>query len=163
MHQGADRMRERWLAPGLIALILLGLDRWTKLMVIQLLPQGATLEVIPGFFNIVHVRNTGGAFGVASGTRSSFLFLLASIIAILVVISLIRKLPKEARMMRWSLGAVLGGGVGNLIDRVFYGRVIDFVDFYIHSLHWPAFNIADSSILVGLTFTLWGYLKQKKR
>ncbi len=151
-------MKNPWTGPLTIALAVLALDRWTKHLVVQHLPQGATLIITP-FLNLVHVRNAGGAFGMGSqgGYRSSFFFIVVSLVAILVVISLLRKLPPRATLVRWSLGAVLGGGVGNLIDRLFYGRVIDFIDFHISQYHWPAFNVADSCITLGLALAVWGY------
>ncbi|RLE00224.1 MAG: signal peptidase II [Aquificota bacterium] len=157
-------MRNPWTVPLTIALIVLVLDRWTKSLVIHHLPQGAILALTP-FLNLVHVRNPGGAFGMGSsgGYRSSFFFIVVSLIAILVVISLLRKLSHKETLVRWSLGAVLGGGLGNLIDRLLYGRVIDFIDFHIAQYHWPAFNLADSVITVGLGLALWGYFKGKSR
>ncbi len=151
-------MRNPWTGPITIALLVLALDRWTKYLVIHHLPQGATLVVAP-FLNLVQVRNAGGAFGVGNhgGYRSSFFFIVVSIIAIVVIISLLRRLPPRATLVRWSLGAVLGGGIGNLIDRLVYGRVIDFLDFHIAQYHWPAFNVADSFITVGLGLAIWGY------
>jgi len=155
-------MIQRWIVPGVITSFLFFFDRFTKLLVIKGLPEGATLEVIPGFFNIVHVKNSGGVFGIAAGQRSSLLFLIASLVAIFVIISLLRKLPDEAKMVRWALAGVLAGGAGNLMDRIVYGKVIDFLDLHVYSLHWPAFNVADSCILIGLAFALWGYLRYKR-
>ncbi len=157
-------MRNPWTGPLTVALVVLVLDRWTKSLVIHHLPQGAALVLTP-FLNLVHVRNAGGAFGMGAegGYRSSFFFIVVSLIAILVIISLLRKLPSREILVRWSLGAVLGGGLGNLMDRLIYGRVIDFMDFHIAQYHWPAFNLADSFITVGLGLALWGYYRLKAK
>ena len=156
-------MRSRWIAPMTIAMVVLVLDRWTKVVISKSLVQGGILVLMP-FLNIVHVGNRGGAFGVGSGGgyRSSFFFIVVSILAVMVIVSLMRKLPPGDRLTMWSLGAVLGGGLGNLVDRVLYGRVIDFIDLHISGYHWPAFNVADSAITVGLAFALWGYFRRKR-
>ena len=99
--------------------------------------------------------------GSQEGYRASFFFIVASLVAIVVIISLLRKLPPKERLVRWSLGAVLGGGIGNLVDRLYYGRVIDFIDFHWDGYHWPAFNVADTAITLGLALALWGYFRRK--
>ena len=155
-------MKSPWRGPLVGALGGLILDRWTKLAVVHSLPQGAMVVLTP-FLNLVHVRNAGGAFGMGSqdGYRASFFFIVASLVAIVVVISLLRKLPPKERLVRWGLGAVLGGGIGNLVDRLYYGRVIDFIDFHWDGYHWPAFNVADTAITLGLALALWGYFRRK--
>ncbi len=155
-------MKSPWIAPLSVALAVVALDRWTKIAVSYSIPQGAWIVITP-FLNLVHVRNAGGVFGMGSkeGYRSSFFFIVASLVAIVVIISLLRRLSAKQRLVRWSLGAVLGGGVGNLVDRLFYGRVIDFIDFHWAGYHWPAFNVADTAITVGLALALWGYFRRR--
>ena len=107
-----------------------------------------SIEVFP-FLHIVNVRNTGAAFGSFKGLGSGF-FIVVSLVAILFVISLLRK-----RMYNFfGLSLVLGGAIGNLIDRIRYGKVVDFVDFTIGKFHWPAFNVADSALTVGIIIIL---------
>jgi signal peptidase II len=111
------------------------------------------VEVIHGFFNLVHVRNTGGAFGIFGGEKGglgSFLFVLVSLIAIGSILFLFVRLREDEKTLSLSLSLVLSGAIGNLIDRLRIGEVVDFLDFYLFSYHWPAFNIADSAICLGI-------------
>jgi signal peptidase II len=111
------------------------------------------VEVIHGFFNLVHVRNTGGAFGIFGGEKGglgSLLFVLVSLIAIGSILFLFVRLREDEKTLSLSLSLVLSGAIGNLIDRLRLGEVVDFLDFYLFSYHWPAFNIADSAICLGI-------------
>jgi len=129
------------------------LDQWTKHLVQGRLFLHQTVEVIPGFFNLVHVRNTGGAFGIFGGERGglgSLLFVVVSLIAVGCILVFFVKVREDEKILSLSLSLVLSGAIGNLIDRLWYGEVVDFLDFYVHSYHWPAFNIADSAICIGI-------------
>jgi signal peptidase II len=109
--------------------------------------------VIPGLFNLVHVRNTGGAFGIFGGEKGglgSYLFVAVSIIAIGSILFLFVKTREDEKTLSLSFSLVLSGAIGNLIDRLWYGEVVDFLDFYLLSYHWPAFNVADSAICFGI-------------
>jgi signal peptidase II len=111
------------------------------------------VEVIQGFFNIIHVRNTGGAFGIFGGEKGglgSILFVVVSLIAIGSIVFLFIKLVEAEKTLALSFSLVLSGAIGNLIDRLRYGEVIDFLDFHLSSTHWPAFNVADSAICIGI-------------
>jgi signal peptidase II len=111
------------------------------------------VEVIHGFFNLVHVRNTGGAFGIFGGEKGglgSLLFVVISLIAIGSILFLFVRLREDEKTLSLSLSLVLSGAIGNLIDRLRLGEVVDFLDFYLFSYHWPAFNIADSAICLGI-------------
>jgi signal peptidase II len=111
------------------------------------------VEVIHGFFNLVHVRNTGGAFGIFGGEKGglgSLLFVVISLIAIGSILFLFIRLREDEKRLSLSLSLVLSGAIGNLIDRLRLGEVVDFLDFYLFSYHWPAFNIADSAICLGI-------------
>ncbi len=128
-------------------------DQWTKYAVQQRLILYQKVEVIRGFFNLVHVRNTGGAFGIFGGERGglgSWLFVVASLIAIGCILVLFFRLREDEKTISLSLSLVLSGALGNLVDRLRYGEVVDFLDFYLFSYHWPAFNIADSAICLGI-------------
>src|SRR5512139_1470113 len=132
---------------------ILLLDQWTKSLIIQKLLLYQKVEVIQGLFNIIHVRNTGGAFGIFGGEKGGFgsiLFVVVSLIAIGVIIFLFIKIKEEEKTLALSFSLILSGAIGNLIDRLRYGEVIDFLDFYLSSTHWPAFNIADSAICIGI-------------
>jgi signal peptidase II len=132
---------------------ILLLDQWTKSLIIQKLLLYQKIEVIQGFFNIIHVRNTGGAFGIFGGEKGGFgsiLFVVVSLVAIGVIIFLFIRIKEEEKTLALSFSLILSGAIGNLIDRLRYGEVIDFLDFYLSSTHWPAFNIADSAICIGI-------------
>jgi signal peptidase II len=129
------------------------LDQWTKYLIVQKLLLYQKVEVIQGFFNIIHVRNTGGAFGIFGGEKGglgSILFVVVSLIAIGSIVFLFIKLVEAEKTLALSFSLVLSGAIGNLIDRLRYGEVIDFLDFHLSSTHWPAFNVADSAICIGI-------------
>jgi signal peptidase II len=132
---------------------ILLLDQWTKSLIVRELPLYQRVEVIQGFFNIIHVRNTGGAFGIFGGEKGglgSILFVIFSLIAIGAVLFLFIKIKENEKTLALSFSLVLSGAIGNLIDRLRYGEVIDFLDFHLSSTHWPAFNVADSAICIGI-------------
>lgn len=127
----------------------------TKLWVVSHLPLHESEPLISGFFNLVHVRNRGMAFGIMNrpGPDWSFTLLLgATLAAIGLLLFWFYSLKPKDRGLVLPLSLILGGAVGNLLDRIHTGEVIDFLDFYIGPYHWPAFNVADSAITVG---TLW--------
>lgn len=137
------------------ALAVLLLDQMTKLWVVSHLPLHESQPLISGFFNLVHVRNRGMAFGIMNrpGPDWSFTLLLgATLAAIGLLLFWFYSLKPKDRGLVLPLSLILGGAVGNLLDRIHTGEVIDFLDFYIGPYHWPAFNVADSAITVG---TLW--------
>jgi len=128
-------------------------DQWTKYVVLQRVPLYRRVEVIQGFFNLTHVRNAGGAFGIFGGEKggiSGLLFVVVSLLAIGIILFLFLKVKEEEKHIALSLSLVLSGAIGNLLDRVRYGEVVDFLDFHISSYHWPAFNIADTAICMGI-------------
>jgi signal peptidase II len=144
--------KKYWILLIICFCVILG-DQWTKHIVQQRLPLYHSIEVIGGFFNLTHVRNTGGAFGVFGGERSglgSFLFVAVSLIAIGIILYLFIKAKESEKTLALSFSLVLSGAMGNLVDRLRYGEVIDFFDFHFRSYHWPAFNIADAAICVGI-------------
>ena len=122
-------------------------------MVVQRLPLYQRVEVIQGFFNLTHVRNTGGAFGIFGGEKgglSSTLFVVFSLIAIGAIVFLFMKIKENETTLTLSFSLILSGAIGNLIDRLHYGEVVDFLDFHLSTYHWPAFNVADSAICIGI-------------
>jgi len=136
-------------------LAVLALDQATKYLIATRLPLYETKPVISGFFNLVHIRNKGMAFGILNRPGmdwGSLLLLGATLGAVGLMIFWFYRLKSEERGIVFPLSLILGGAVGNLVDRIRLGEVIDFLDVYIGSYHWPAFNVADSAITVG---TLW--------
>lgn len=138
--------------PLLIALAVLLLDRITKWAIAQTIPLEDAINIIPGFFRLTHLENTGAAFSLFADSPSPFrttLLIVFSVAALAVVSVLLWKDRNVFHSGTLALSLILGGAVGNLWDRAFYGKVTDFLDFYIGVHHWPPFNVADSAIVVG--------------
>jgi signal peptidase II len=138
--------------PLLIALLVLLLDRITKWAIAQSIPLEDVINIIPGFFRLTHLENTGAAFSLFAESTSPFrtAMLIAFSLAALAVVSVL--LWKDRSVFHsgtLALSLILGGAVGNLWDRLSTGKVTDFLDFYIGVHHWPPFNVADSAIVVG--------------
>jgi signal peptidase II len=143
-------------AGGLsIVLAVIALDQITKYLIVSSLSPYATIEVFP-FLNIVNIRNTGAAFGMFRGLGSGFFILISAAAIIFVTILMMRNAYNL-----FGLSLVLGGAVGNLIDRLVYGKVVDFIDVFVGNFHWPAFNVADSSLTVGIGIILLTSLIKK--
>ena len=151
---------------GLTLTLILVLDQGTKIIVDRTIPLHHSIPVIDNLFNLTHIRNTGAAFGILAGrsgwVRSSFL-LFFSIVAMGFIIVLLRRLPENEKTLTIALSFILGGAIGNLLDRLLYGEVIDFLDFYWSRYHWPAFNAADSFITVGVFLTLFCLIQYKDK
>jgi signal peptidase II len=142
---------------------ILVLDQWTKSLIVHKLLLYQKVEVIQGFFNIIHVRNTGGAFGIFGGDKGglgSILFVVVSLVAIGVIVFLFIRIKEDEKTLALSFSLILSGAIGNLIDRLRYGEVIDFLDFYLSSTHWPTFNVADSAICIGIGLMALELLKR---
>jgi signal peptidase II len=135
-----------------IALALVVADQFTKWLVFRSLGPYDTISVIPGFFDLVHVRNEGVAFGLLNNADLPFKAVITTTLAVAALLGIglyARQLQPHERIARLGLACILGGAIGNLIDRVRQGYVLDFVDIYWNSWHFWAFNIADASITIG--------------
>ena len=139
---------KRFKEAFLISIIVVALDQMTKYLAINYINPYDSIKILP-FLHLVLVTNKGAAFGMFKHIGSSF-FIAASVIAIIFVIYLMIR-GKEDHL---GLSLILGGAIGNLIDRILYGSVVDFIDLSIGKYHWPAFNIADSALSVGVTIIL---------
>ena len=136
----------------LIAITVVVLDRIAKLAIERNLPLHDGFQVIPGFFRITHVQNRGAAFGLFSDSPSEWkvaLLILFSVVALVIVSALLWKNSHAMSTTGVGLALILGGAVGNLWDRLTQGHVTDFLLFYVGQYQWPAFNVADSAIVVG--------------
>ncbi len=136
----------------LLALLVLLLDQATKWLVLDRIALHESIPVIPGFFRLTHVQNRGAAFGLFSDSPSQWkvgLLILFSLIALLVVSRLLWKNSHHFSATGFALALIMGGAVGNLWDRLQAGFVVDYLDFYLGGYHWPAFNVADSAIVIG--------------
>ncbi|HUI83423.1 MAG TPA: signal peptidase II [Candidatus Binatia bacterium] len=135
-----------------IATIVLLLDRIAKWAVASNIPLQGSVVVMPGFFRLYHVQNTGAAFGLFAESSAQWkvgALVTFSVLALVIVSALLWKNGHSLSTTTIGLSLILGGAMGNLWDRMFTGYVIDFLDFYVGSYHWPAFNVADGAIVVG--------------
>lgn len=137
-----------------IVFVIAALDQLTKYLILHSIPLHETWPIIPELMNLTLTFNKGAAFGVFSNIADDatrhFILGLATAFALGVVIYYLLKHFRHSRIALVALGLILGGALGNLIDRGRYGAVVDFIDFYVGQYHWPAFNVADSAICIGM-------------
>jgi signal peptidase II len=155
----ARRGREFYLA---VALMVTVLDQVVKALVDRWMSLHESRVLLDGFLHLTYVRNRGAAFGILSDAElpyQSVLFSLVSALALLAIAVYAWRLPASSRLPRLALALVIGGAVGNLIDRARLGYVIDFVDVFWGTYHWPAFNVADSAISVGVVLLVFDILR----
>lgn len=147
------------------SLLILVLDQWTKALAARELRLNQPVEIIPKCFNLTLVHNPGAAFGIFAnlpdGQRRTALGLV-SIVAVIALIWFIVREGREDRLSLYALASILSGAIGNIIDRLRFDSVIDFADFYIGKYHWPAFNVADSAISLGVCLIAYRILFVKK-
>lgn len=155
----------RNLALASITGTIILLDQVTKLQIMQTMRLHESIPVIPNLFSLTYIRNPGAAFGLMAGSSNAFrmvFFGLTSIFALGLLGTILLRMPEHDWMGRVSVSGILGGAVGNLIDRLRYGEVIDFLDVYVENYHWPAFNVADSAITVGVIFLIIHFAFEKR-
>ncbi len=137
---------------AVIAVVVFAGDQVTKAVVEEAIPEHTTVPVLPHFLNLIHTKNTGAAFGLFSDSPAPWKTLLLIVVSSLLLAMVIAVMWRN-RQLRWVTGVglalILGGALSNLFDRIRLGRVVDFVDVYFRSYHWPTFNLADSAIVVG--------------
>ena len=161
-------IRESTLYRGaylVLSLTVLVLDQWSKGIVTRRFEVHQSRSVIDGLFDITYVRNTGAAFGLFASVDSALKAILLNSIAVLVfVVVSAYALRSSHRSVRLQIGfaLILGGAVGNLLDRVRFGYVVDFLDFFVSGHHWPAFNVADSAICVGVGLLFLDMLRSEE-
>jgi signal peptidase II len=152
-------------AYGLAALILV-LDRFTKWLVETHVSAMDTVHVIPGFFDIVNSQNRGVAFGMFNDSPSQWQTTLLVVLvtgAVVFLTALLWRPEKLDQRSFWGLAVLLGGAAGNAFDRIAWGRVTDFLDFYIRDHHWHTFNIADSAVVAGSALLILDMLRPKRQ
>ena len=155
---------KRWQLFSAIALLGMIIDQLTKIYIDRSMQLFDSIPVMENFFHITYVRNRGAAFSFLSNAswRLPF-FIVVSIIAALVILIAFRKLRDDQKLGQISLAMIFSGAVGNLIDRVRLGEVIDFLDVHWYRHHWPAFNVADSLICVGVFLLAIDMILEEKR
>ena len=157
-------MKAKYLVLLALTPLILVIDQLTKLYIDRSMHLYQSIPVIDGLFSITYLRNRGAAFSFLSDAswRLPF-FLVATVIAVIAILAAFKKLRDDQRFAAASLTMILAGAVGNLIDRVRMGEVIDFLDVYWKSHHWPAFNVADSAICVGVAMLALDMFREEKR
>ncbi len=144
-------MKNKYAWFSVITATVLFLDQLTKYVVVQRFRLYESIRIIPGFFDLTYVRNPGAAFGFLAGAHGvwrSIFFITISIVALAVILALVRQTRHRLPLIAFAL--IGGGAVGNLIDRLRFGEVVDFIDWFYRTYHWPTFNIADSAISIGV-------------
>jgi signal peptidase II len=141
------------------------LDQITKYYIQEALRLHESVVVVEGFFSLTYIRNPGAAFGFFATQTPAFrsvFFLTVSAVALTLLIFFFLQAPKDDTCALIAISLLFGGAIGNLLDRLRLGEVVDFLDFYIDRFHWPAFNVADSAITVGISLLMFSLFWQKK-
>ncbi|MGH9432313.1 MAG: signal peptidase II [Terriglobia bacterium] len=144
----------RWVCAAIAVVVFAG-DQATKALVENTIPLHAVVPVIPHFFNLIRTQNPGAAFGLFSDAPSPWktgLLIVMSLALLVIIIGVVWKSKKIQWEAGVALSLILGGALSNLLDRIRYGHVTDFLDFYMRNYHWFTFNLADSAIVVGAAF-----------
>jgi len=151
---------------ALVSAATILLDQATKLQIMQTMRLHESIPVIPNFFSITYIRNPGAAFGILASSSNGFRLLFfgfASLFALVLLGTIFFRLRHDDWVGQLSIAGIFGGAIGNLLDRVRFGEVIDFLDFYIDAYHWPAFNVADAAISVGVCFLIAHFMFEKQK
>lgn len=150
---------------GMVSVATIVLDQVGKAHIMETMRLHESIPVIQNFFSLTYIRNPGAAFGILASSSNGFrlvFFGLTSLFALGLLGTIFFRLNQDDWLGQVSVAGILGGAVGNLLDRVRYGEVIDFLDFYISGYHWPAFNIADAAITVGVCFLIVHFAFEKQ-
>jgi len=157
----------KWRITAFWGVLTLALDLFTKYLAKHYISPWKPLEVIPGFFNLVYTENTGAAFSLLAGAFAGneggqgFMMAALAFVALLPFIYFYVKARPGDKLLLASLGLIWGGALGNIHDRLHWGAVVDFLDFYLGDRHWPAFNVADIAICVGAGLLALSILLEK--
>jgi signal peptidase II len=148
----------------IVSLITIFLDQATKFYIARTLPLHSMITVIENFFTITYLRNKGAAFGMlaTSPWRLPF-FIIVSLVAVVVIFVVIKKLRDDQKLAAYALSLIFAGALGNLIDRIRFGEVIDFIFVHWYDHYWPAFNVADSAICVGVFLLALDMVREERR
>jgi len=140
-------------------------DQLSKLLILENLSIGEAIPIVPGFFELLHVRNTGAAFGILQGIPDPFrtiFFFLITIAACVAIVMIFKASDDDSAFLKVMLCLILAGALGNLTDRLVHKEVVDFLNVHIRQYHWPTFNIADSYISIGMVGLLGHMLRGSK-
>jgi|SRR5690625_458804 len=136
----------------LIALVIIGMDQLTKWIIVRTMELGERIPIIENFFYITSHRNSGAAWGILQGQMTFFYIVTA--IVVIGIIFYMQKYAKESKLLAVSLSLILGGAIGNFIDRLLHQEVVDFLDFHIFGYNFPIFNVADSALTIGVILVI---------
>ena len=151
-------LQNKYTRLAIVAGLVVLADQISKALILTYLPLHHSISVIAGIFDITHILNPGGAFGLMADRSvvvRTIVFLFISSMAVGLIFYFYHKTPLTHKFLATGFALIFGGAIGNLIDRVRFGTVVDFLDFYIGRHHWPAFNIADSAITVGILIFIY--------
>ena len=155
----------RYLILAFLTVSTVVLDQVSKVQIMQTMRLHESIPIFPEFFSLTYIRNPGAAFGLLASSGQAFrliFFGVTSVFALGLLSMIFFRLRQDDWVGQLSIAAILGGAIGNLLDRVRFGEVIDFLDFYINGYHWPAFNVADAAISVGVFFLILHFALDKK-
>ena len=155
----------RYLILAFLTVSTVVLDQISKVQIMQNMRLHESIPVIQEFFSLTYIRNPGAAFGLLASSGQTFrlvFFGLTSVFALGLLGMIFFRLRQDDWVGQLSIAGILGGAIGNLLDRVRFGEVIDFLDFYVNGYHWPAFNVADAAISVGVFFLILHFAREKK-
>jgi signal peptidase II len=155
----------RYLILAFLTVSTVVLDQVSKVQIMRSMRLHESIPVVQEFFSLTYIRNPGAAFGLLASSGQMFrliFFGLTSVFALGLLGMIFFRLRQEDWVGQLSIAAILGGAIGNLLDRMRFGEVIDFLDFYVNGYHWPAFNVADAAISVGVFFLILHFAMDKK-
>jgi signal peptidase II len=141
-------------------------DQISKSLIVKFIHPYTLVPIIPGFFNLTYILNPGAAFGLLSRGHASYrnpFFIGVSLVAIVFVLFCYWRQGRGKSLYGTGLGLIAGGALGNLLDRIFRGAVVDFLDFHLGRHHWPAFNLADSGISIGVALLVWQLWREARQ
>jgi signal peptidase II len=156
----------RFVLLALVVCVIVSLDQITKAYIAGTMSLHESIPIIPGFFNLTYIRNPGAAFGIMGTTSSGFrlvFFFLTSLFAMGLLMTIFLRLDPADWWGQLTIASIFGGAIGNFIDRLQYGEVIDFLDFHVKGYHWPAFNVADMAISIGVCSLLVLFAFEKRK
>ena len=158
-------MKLKYLILLSISGAIISFDQYTKHLIISTFALGESVSIIPGYFSFTYIRNPGAAFGMMNTWDPQFripFFILMPLLALVAILYVFRKIEEKERLLVVTLSLIIGGAIGNLIDRIAYNYVIDFLDFFWrYGAHFPAFNIADSTISIGVALLLFDLIQKE--
>lgn len=160
-----SRMSARYVILALVSIGTIVVDQVSKAHIMQTMRLHESIPIIPHFFSLTYIRNPGAAFGLLASSSNGFRLLFfgfTSLFALVLLGTIFFRLRHDDWTGQLSIAGILGGAIGNLLDRLRFGEVTDFLDFYVDVYHWPAFNVADAAISVGVFFLILHFAFEKK-